>query len=57
MNGFSNFLVLQLDHIDGNPKNNLLNNFLEEKLREDMSIIFTSHIQPTFECKTLEIER
>lgn len=26
MKGFSNFLVLQLDHIDGNPKNNLLNN-------------------------------
>ena len=37
--------------------NNLLNNFLAEKLREGMSIIFTSHIQPTFECKTLEIER
>ena len=37
--------------------NNLLNNFLAEKLREDMSIIFTSHIQPTFESKTLEIER
>ena len=37
--------------------NNLLNNFLEEKLREGMSIIFTSHIQPTFEYKTLEIER
>ena len=37
--------------------NNLLNNFLAEKLREDMSIIFTSHIRPTFECKTLEIER
>jgi hypothetical protein len=26
MRGFSNFLVLQLDHIDGNPNNNLLNN-------------------------------
>ena len=37
--------------------NNLLNNFLAEKLREGMSIIFTSHIQPTFESKTLEIER
>jgi len=37
--------------------NNLLNNFLVEKLMEGMSIIFTSHIQPTFESKTLEIER
>lgn len=37
--------------------NNLLNNFLAEKLREGISIIFTSHIQPTFESKTLEIER
>ena len=37
--------------------NNLLNNFLAEKLRKGMSIIFTSHIQPTFESKTLEIER
>ena len=37
--------------------NNLLNNFLAQKLREGRSIIFTSHIQPTFECKTLEIER
>ena len=37
--------------------NNLLNNFLAQKLREGISIIFTSHIQPSFECKTLEIER
>ena len=35
--------------------NDLLNMFLSEKLREGVCLIFTSHIKPTFECKTLDI--
>lgn len=33
----------------------LLNNFLVEKLSEGVGLILTSHIQPTIECKVLDL--
>ncbi len=40
-----------LDKVTGD----LLNNFLVEKLSEGVGLILTSHIQPTIECKVLDL--